>query len=148
MGCWVLNFWKKKGIQKENGSENPIPTISSHCPPNSVLIPTSPHPAMPLPHTWNQALVRAQGACPAAGNGRVESWLQCGCQQKSCVHARALRAITVKQWLGPTILERLYFTHINYGLHSGMGTYNSICITVSMGKLIINSKHTIQGFTE
>lgn len=37
---------------------------------------------------------------------------------------------------------------MNYTLRGGMGTYNSICVTVSMEKLIGNSKHTVEGFTE
>lgn len=123
----TLNTLSKTSSSHMPPKSGPNPHLTSHC-----------HGLYPTP-------VRVQGACPAAWNGRVESWLQ-WVPAKGCVHARTYRAISAEQWLGPTVLQRLYFRHINYVLSDGTGTYNSICITISMGKLTGNSKHTVQGF--
>lgn len=45
------------------------------------------------------------------------------------------------------LLHALYFRHIDYGIHGGLGTCNSICMTFPMGKLITNSEHNCTGFS-
>lgn len=96
-----------------------------------ILLP--PHPTVDLiPHWMQEAL----GACPAALN---EEWshgssVGSGKKLRSCYKSKN----SVKQWFRWTVPKRRYFRHVNYEPCGQLGTSNSICMTVFMGKLIVN----------